>query len=485
MPFFEPPRWDNRSGQLSARGLEELATQAALASALAPSGVYFVQTDAGQAWAQDTVVNSIQPGLQLIGPTEILGPFLIGGFPPPGSYPPYTTTGFPPYTPPGGWSPYPTYLLTTLPPYGPPPLDVQAPLMIEGWLFWKCISFTFSSLHTQENPSEMLRDSVSLGGPYQQGVVVDITPDAGGTRITGITPRGWGLPLNVGQILNATNEDPIVLTVESWANFEPSPGDVVEVSGVQGLTAANGVWTVAEADQKTLTLQGSSGSDEPVFEPSPGSAIRAMGPQLLVLRNVASENLTLDATGGDSQSFEQFNFPAQYSPQLILAQADAAWLWWDLCGLKKWALLATTASAGGGGGGGGGEGGEGGVSGSHNDVVVTEPYKVIDFSDGGGVTWTITDDGDQIGVEAVVGGGGGGGGIEGEHNSGASTGTPRSILNCNDDGVMIWTVSDSGTAINITAIFNYQAISGYSAGVQQLLGHDSSGNLAWYGVTTC
>ncbi|MFO0824393.1 MAG: beta-1,3-glucanase family protein [Gemmataceae bacterium] len=58
-------------------------------------------------------------------------------------------------------------------------------------------------------------------------------------------------------ITGATNASPIVITS---ANHDLTTGDVIEVSGVGGNTAANGIFTVTVVDANTFSLDGSQGN---------------------------------------------------------------------------------------------------------------------------------------------------------------------------------------------------------------------------------
>lgn len=59
------------------------------------------------------------------------------------------------------------------------------------------------------------------------------------------------------QITNATNASPIVITAAAHGR---SNGERVMISGVGGNTAANGLFTVANATTNTFELQGSTGN---------------------------------------------------------------------------------------------------------------------------------------------------------------------------------------------------------------------------------
>ncbi|WP_293403640.1 alkaline phosphatase family protein [Polaromonas sp.] len=60
-----------------------------------------------------------------------------------------------------------------------------------------------------------------------------------------------------GQVSNATNTSPIVITTNASS---PATGSQVFVSGVKGNTAANGTWTITQTGSDTFSLDGSNGS---------------------------------------------------------------------------------------------------------------------------------------------------------------------------------------------------------------------------------
>jgi hypothetical protein len=65
--------------------------------------------------------------------------------------------------------------------------------------------------------------------------------------------------ISSGTLISAsTNTSPIVLTTTAAHGL--SNGDQIEVLGVTGNTAANGIWTVSSASGTTLTLTGSTGN---------------------------------------------------------------------------------------------------------------------------------------------------------------------------------------------------------------------------------
>lgn len=92
---------------------------------------------------------------------------------------------------------------------------------------------------------------------------------AGGVGILVFTPSDVlqevrlivGAPTtNAAIISNATNATPIVITTTSSAAHELIAGDLVEVVGVAGNTAANGFWTVGTVTTTTFELSGSVGN---------------------------------------------------------------------------------------------------------------------------------------------------------------------------------------------------------------------------------
>lgn len=68
----------------------------------------------------------------------------------------------------------------------------------------------------------------------------------------------YGAPSKGGNIDNATNANPIAITTSS--NHNLATGDVVTITGVQGNTNANGVWTITRTGNKTFTLNGRAGN---------------------------------------------------------------------------------------------------------------------------------------------------------------------------------------------------------------------------------
>lgn len=59
-------------------------------------------------------------------------------------------------------------------------------------------------------------------------------------------------------VTNATNASPIVITTSSTASM--ATGQQVGISGVQGNTAANGIWTITVLSSTTFSLTGSTGN---------------------------------------------------------------------------------------------------------------------------------------------------------------------------------------------------------------------------------
>lgn len=90
--------------------------------------------------------------------------------------------------------------------------------------------------------------------PYQPPVITDETtlagkvmweyPDAGTTTVT-------------KTITDASNESPIVITALSHGF---STGDIIEITGVVGNTAANGTWNITVVDAATFSLNSSTGN---------------------------------------------------------------------------------------------------------------------------------------------------------------------------------------------------------------------------------
>ncbi len=80
-------------------------------------------------------------------------------------------------------------------------------------------------------------------------------------------------------ITGATNAKPIVITTSSPV---PSNGVQVTISGVQGNTAANGVWTVinSNASAGTFALQGSNGTNSGTYQTKTGTWDNPNGPAL-------------------------------------------------------------------------------------------------------------------------------------------------------------------------------------------------------------
>ena len=93
---------------------------------------------------------------------------------------------------------------------------------------------------------------------------------------------GYGADFNwpVGYISNATNTRPIVITVNSFGSsapghFSPPPGSTVIVSGVEGNTAANGTWLVAEGPKpnefRLMTANGNYSEGNGTYVPNTGT----------------------------------------------------------------------------------------------------------------------------------------------------------------------------------------------------------------------
>lgn len=80
-----------------------------------------------------------------------------------------------------------------------------------------------------------------------------------------------GSTLNTGDISDATNATPIVLTVPGWSS-QPAVGEVVVVAGVNGNTNANGTFEVQAVTSTTLTLKNSAGNAG--FSTSAGSTVK-------------------------------------------------------------------------------------------------------------------------------------------------------------------------------------------------------------------
>src|SRR5206468_1527484 len=61
-----------------------------------------------------------------------------------------------------------------------------------------------------------------------------------------------------GNVTGATNAGPISITTAAAHGL--ATGTLVKIAGVQGNTAANGVWTITVTGATTFTLNGSTGS---------------------------------------------------------------------------------------------------------------------------------------------------------------------------------------------------------------------------------
>lgn len=82
-----------------------------------------------------------------------------------------------------------------------------------------------------------------------------------------------------GAITAASNTTPITLTVPAWtAGNAPAPGNIIYVRGVNGNTAANGMFEVSAVTATTVTLMSSIGNG--AFSTSASSQIRYAGRDL-------------------------------------------------------------------------------------------------------------------------------------------------------------------------------------------------------------
>lgn len=231
--------------------------------------------------------------------------------------------------------------------------------------------------------------------PYQSALVYDInsvgtgsgTGTGTGTAsddilITGIEPNSTEEPLNVGEVLDATDTSPIVLEVDSWDQI-PLVGSVIKVKGVEGNTAANGVWTVEDSDSTTVTLKDSTGNG--VFLDSPDSQVYAVGAQVIVLVNVSDRAIVLSGNDSDSNTNNQFRLPPAYGTQITLQPNDTIVLWWDECQDQVWKVLSCTVQA------------SSGVSAGGVNLVTTTTYtfqqsdngKIVAFSNASTIAVTL------------------------------------------------------------------------------------------------
>lgn len=214
----------------------------------------------------------------------------------------------------------------------------NVPFEICGYQFWCCTTWDLTGDYQLADA-----DLPPVGDPDQGATVYDVQARELGTNLQGIMPTGMGPQLNDGDILNATNASPIVLTVKDWLTT-PEVGKVVVVQGVLGNTAANGTFYVEDFDSTTLTLQDSAGNGD--FRASPGSTVQYAGPQIIAL-HVVDGILILTDQDPASQQFAQIVFPPRYQDtnnphQLQMGIYDSVILWWDYCVSQQWKILACT-----------------------------------------------------------------------------------------------------------------------------------------------
>ncbi|HMO86175.1 MAG TPA: hypothetical protein PKC18_14765, partial [Lacipirellulaceae bacterium] len=112
----------------------------------------------------------------------------------------------------------------------------------------------------------------ALGGAVTRLVRIDGGPDSGPIlRLKGsgmfcqnieFYGRRTGANINRGSktVSNATNAEPIVITTTAPHGY--STGDVINVFGVDGNSAANGEWTITVVSSTTFSLDGSVGNDD-------------------------------------------------------------------------------------------------------------------------------------------------------------------------------------------------------------------------------
>lgn len=101
--------------------------------------------------------------------------------------------------------------------------------------------------------------------------VVSTNPASGSVTVAVANSNGFGVgdgnPIVQGvaqlAVTGVTNASPIVLTVPSTSGL--SVGMSVEVSGVQGNTAANGFWPIGTLTATSITLQGSNGTSSGAY----------------------------------------------------------------------------------------------------------------------------------------------------------------------------------------------------------------------------
>jgi hypothetical protein len=84
-------------------------------------------------------------------------------------------------------------------------------------------------------------------------------------------------------ITNASNASPIVITTGNAHGL--STGTVVEIEGVQGNTAANGIWTITNVSSTTFSLNSSTGNGA-------WSTPALWGPSLQVVSGTADTSLS-------------------------------------------------------------------------------------------------------------------------------------------------------------------------------------------------
>lgn len=282
---------------------------------------------------------------------------------------------------------------------GPGYFQSNAPFLVAGYQFWNCYTYSFSSA------------AVNNWVLPAAATVFDLTANSGGTTITGIKPQAFGAPVNTGAVTNATNASPIVLTVPGWTT-QPAVGQAVVVSGVNGNTAANGTWTAQASTATTLTLQNTTGNG--AFAASPGSTVQLVGSQLIVLNNVYTATLTLNALSASSDPANQIILPPTYGGAVTLAHNDSAILWWDECASYAWRLIACTVAGA----------GTGGVQGEHNTASPTGSHPIVNFIDSASVTWTVANNAGNNSVDLTATAAGGTTGTNGE---GPFSGIPQSL----------------------------------------------------------
>jgi hypothetical protein len=122
---------------------------------------------------------------------------------------------------------------------------------------------------------------------------------AGGVGVRAETNgANWDIRLLSSSLFNgtvisgATNASPIVLTTTAAHGL--SNGGQIEVLGVTGNTAANGIWTVSSASGTTLTLTGSTGNGAYVS----GGGLHRISPVLTTVDNNQFNAFDLVASAG-------------------------------------------------------------------------------------------------------------------------------------------------------------------------------------------